>query len=195
MRILEKTLCILALMCLWLMLRFNPAGELLFALSLFLLGIFYLFFSFALLHGIGFRKMFRRASYTDVAGKEIANAIFWGVILFISCFAILFIGLRWGGGRLFSYISLFFLLPGVVISGTKMRHHNTAYYKRVFTRVLPMLCFCVFFLTGLRKAALHFMYSDHPGFVKAVEDTWQHPRDEQAREMMQVEFRKMKGRH
>jgi hypothetical protein len=194
MRILEKALCILAMMCLWLMLIFNPAGELLFALSFFLMGIFYLLFSFALLHGIRFRKMFNRASYEGISAGAIPKAALVGIALFIACFAVLFSALMWIGGTLLLYGSILFLAPVTIVSGMRLKGADAPYNKRLFTRALPMLVLCLLFVFGLRHRALRIMYSNHPDFVNAVERTWRQPRDEQAREVMQAEFRKMRGR-
>ncbi len=194
MRILEKTLCILAMMCLWLMLIFNPAGELLFALSFFLLGIFYLLFSFALIHGIRFRKIFSRASYEGISRGGMLKAAIVGIALFVASFAVMFSALSWVGGRLLLYTAILCLAPVAIVSGMRLKGADAAYNKRLFTRTLPMLILCLLFMFGLRQRALRIMYSNHPDFVNAVERTWQHPRDEQAREVMQAEFRKMRGR-
>ncbi len=191
MRIVEKALCILAVIGYIFLVLFWKGGAPIIAVSLLVLSFLYLFFSFALLNGIKLRAIFRKDSYTNIPSLHIVGAALTGYVFFQTCMGLIFGTLIWTGYKIFLIMG-FALCFIVLVVSAAYRNRDRVYYKRILTRVIPLLSICLFLLLfSPRSFFLEMRYRSHPALIEAQEQSWKDPSNRGLRNKASDEWRKI----
>src|SRR5258706_11537060 len=99
MKIIERASLIISLVGFLLKLLLIRTGNPTLIISASLLSFIYFYFGFALLNNIGFRAMFKKASYANISIGRILGAIGVGLFLSIVLIGILFKLQIWNGSN------------------------------------------------------------------------------------------------
>jgi hypothetical protein len=116
MKKLERTLIVLCIIS-FLFAAFNITGRaVLCNFSFSCLALFYLLFTYFLLHDIPFRKMFSAGSYPDTSPQKVGSGIVTGMIFSIATIGSLFVSLHWQGFSFMYFISANFIFVLLIVS-------------------------------------------------------------------------------
>jgi hypothetical protein len=190
MRIIEKTLCILAVTGYIFILLFWTGGEMMTAFTLMGLCLLYLFLSFAILNGVRLRSVFKKAAYAGIPSMHITAAIVTGLVLAHTCFCLIFGTLLWMGHTEL-LVTAIVTCSIVVIVSIISRRRDIIYYNRILTRTITLMCICVVLVVfSPRNIALEIEYKNHPALIEAQEKSWADPLNAELRERARDEWRK-----
>lgn len=112
------------------------------ALSLTLLSLIYLLFSFLLLNNIRFRSIFKAAAYAHASAYTIVASVFCGLCYAVALQAFLFCVMRWPGGALMSAPALVLAFAALAVAAMFYRKESLC-SKGLLIRSLTMLVLCV----------------------------------------------------
>ena len=105
------------------------------------LVLLYLFFGFALYNGIGFRTLFKMASYEDIPAANIVIAIIAGILHATLLFGYLFFQNHWPGGELLLEAGVLSTIALSAFIYIKDRKTSLTFYKRVSIRPITFVLF------------------------------------------------------
>jgi hypothetical protein len=190
MKIVEKVAFVLAFVGYTLRLLLIKQGSFLVFISMFSLSFIYLYFGFALLNGIAFRSIFKKSTYTGIPSNNILGAIAAGLAMSIGCLGLTFKLLHWPGAgiNLVAGIVLCSILFIIVI--VKKRRKNQMLYKRILIRSTILLSFSFLFMCIPKRVLFEIMYRDRPTLIKAQEELWKDPTNQELIDKMNEEWSK-----
>lgn len=194
MKRVEKVFLIILIVSLIYKYLYGVGSSLLLLLSINLLAVFYLYFSFALLNDIEFRKIFKKASYPKNVRKRLAISIFTGIAISTSLMGILFKIQDYPGADLLLLASLGFTMALSLITLYKNYKVDGDFYFNVFIRVGITALIIISMFKIPEKALLEWQYPDSPEYIKAVIDVRNNPKNDSLQEIKRLEFEKMKNR-
>ncbi len=176
MKKLEIALTAIAFIGIMLVLFRIPGGAFLLILSFGVISMFYCYLGFAIYNGIGFRRMFKKESYSEISTGRIVGAILLGVATSITTVGILFRMMSWPGTVVFLNLGVFGLLIALIVALVKLLTTKSDYYKSVIIRIAPWFLLgliCIFYYRELKR----FKYRNFPAYVKVYEKYKEHPND------------------
>lgn len=194
MKRVEKVFLIILIVSLIYKYLYGVGSSLLLLLSINILAVFYLYFSFALLNDIEFRKIFKKASYPKNVRKRLAISIFTGIAISTSLMGILFKIQDYPGADLLSLVSLGFTMALSLITLYKNYKVDGDFYFNVFIRVGITALIIISMFKIPEKALLEWQYPDSPEYIKAVIDVRNNPKNDSLQEIKRLEFEKMNNR-
>lgn len=194
MKRVEKVFLIILIVSLIYKYLYGVGSSLLLLLSINILAVFYLYFSFALLNDIEFRKIFKKASYPKNVRKRLAISIFTGIAISTSLMGILFKIQDYPGADLLLLASLGFTMALSLITLYKNYKVDGDFYFNVFIRVGITALIIISMFKIPEKALLEWQYPDSPEYIKAVIDVRNNPKNDSLQEIKRLEFEKMKNR-
>ena len=195
MRIIEKALVLIAVFGLIVRLMGEPIGSFIMMTSLCSLCWIYVFLSFALLNGVTLRGAFKSDAYTGIPRWHKIGAVLTGIGLGISCLGILFKLQAWGGAQLYLIQGLVLCLIPSVIGLLKRSGRYKHFYNRVLSRTIILACLCLLFFSLPDLFFLKLYYRDSPAFINAVEQSRKDPSNQQLRDKVNEERRKINQNH
>ena len=195
MRIIEKALVLIAVFGLIVRLLGQPTGSIIMVMSLSSLSWLYVFLSFALLNGIKLRSLFKKGAFTCIPTWHKIGAVLSGIGLGIACIGILFKMQAWGGAQIELIEGLILCLIPAIIGLLKWRGRHKEFYNRVLSRTIIFVCLCLVFLCLPDLFFLRIYYRHNPTFINAVEQSRKDPENQQLRDKVDAERRKIMQNH
>ncbi|MBI1767269.1 MAG: hypothetical protein HYR67_02710 [Bacteroidetes bacterium] len=193
MKLIERAGLIISLLGFLLKLLLIRTGNPILIISASVLAMIYFYFGFALLNDIGFRTMFKKASYADISTGRVLGAIGVGLFLSIVLIGILFKLQIWNGSREMITIGatgLFMTLLAAGIVFLIKRKTIDSFYKGIFVRgVVALLLAVIVFLTPGRSL-IRIYHRDNPAFAELMIKALENPQDEE----LQKQFDDAMGR-
>ena len=120
-----------------------PEGLRLMIIGCSMLGLFYLFFGFALFNGISFKAIFSAQGYQGTNAKRLLFAFVNGFVTFILVEGILFGIARYSGAEFLLGFGLYAGMLILIISGILYWRKSESYYKRMVTRLPAFIVIAV----------------------------------------------------
>jgi len=168
-----------------------PGGSVLTILSLCLLFLIYLFFSFGLLNDIGFRKIWKKKPYEGISTYKILGTIGTGIGLSSAVIGILFKVMMWPGASMTLESGLTLLGIVFIISYIKNNKTKSQTYLNVIKRSLFIGAIGVIWLFIPRSSFLEFKYRNHPSYVEAMKNVWKNPSNIEFQKTLYEERKKL----
>lgn len=168
-----------------------PGSSILTILSLSGISVMYMYLSFALFNGVGFRGIFNKGSFQGKSAGRIVGAIGTGLALSVSAVGIVFKLQSWPGASLQLMISIVGLGAVLIVSLFKIRKNTDGYYVNLLKRVLLFGAISLALLSIPAKAWLDWRYPNNPEFVNAVLEAREHPENQKLWEKVDDERQKM----
>lgn len=187
----EQILVLLAVLAVILNMALVPGGVAFTLLTLALLSCLYFNFSFALLNGIRFRKLFKKESYQGVSTLQIIGAIGAGFALSILLVGIMFKLLRWPGASINLMTGLLLTIIVTIVCVIRYFINTSVFCKRVLTRTVVAAVAGIILLMIPSQAIVHFKYRNYPAYLEAFDNYQEHPDDVELLRHMDEERRKM----
>lgn len=191
----EQILALLALLAIILNMALVPGGVAFTLLTLALLSSLYFYFSFALLNGIRFRKMFKKESYQGVSTLQIIGAIGTGFALSMLLVGIMFKLLRWPGASINLITGLLLTIIVTIVCVIRYFMNTSVFCKRVLTRTAVAAVAGIILLMIPSQAIVHFKYRNYPAYLEAFDKYQEHPDDVELLRHMDEERRKVEEGH
>jgi glucan phosphoethanolaminetransferase (alkaline phosphatase superfamily) len=156
-------------------------------IGLSLLSMIYFYFGFALFNGIGFRGVFKKASFANVSTSRIIGAVGFGLALSIISIGILFKLLIWNGANEMLIIGASVLFCILVIAGVTFlmkKKPVDVFYKGIFMRgIAALILACVlFFVPG--RALIQLYYRNDPEVGELMIRAQENPNDEESQKAL-----------
>jgi glucan phosphoethanolaminetransferase (alkaline phosphatase superfamily) len=182
MKLIERACLTLSLLGILLKLLLIRSGNPVLIISASLLSFVYFYFGFALLNGIGFRAMFKKASYANISTGRILGAIGVGFFLSIILIGLLFKLMIWNGAQEMITIGatgLFMVLLAACVVMVIKRKSLDSFYKGIFVRggVALLLAVIVFLTPG--RSLIRIYHRDNPAFAELMIKALENPQDEE----------------
>lgn len=193
MKITEKILLALALIGITFSFIPFPGGSVLTVLSLSVLSLLYFYFSFALLHNIKFRNIFKKSSYAGISTIRIVGSVASGMVISTLTIGLLFELMMWPGASAMMIIGVVPALIIIVISFIKYLSGKSDFYKSVLVRIVPLLILTAVCMSLPQHTILNVKYRCCPDYVKAVQAAEEDPFNEELQQKAEEEERKMNG--
>lgn len=175
MRVAEIVFVVIAFIGLIMEAALIKGGSIIFLFAMLgLIGI-YFYLSFALLNGIRFRDIFKKASYQNVSRNHIVASVCMGFAMSIIATGLLFTIMRWKGAFIEILMGLMFITIPLIISVSKYLSTKHHFYLRILKRAVPL------YVLGLVIYNLpwHFWekitYRNHPAYIQAMERAEENP--------------------
>jgi hypothetical protein len=162
-----------------------PYSALLITLSIFILSLIYLFFSFKLLNGN------KKDTTEKTSSLRQTGIILTGVALSLVLIGILFKFLQWPYGSFNLMIGLLCLIPIIVISIFKFTKTNSEFYKNLLFRILIIGVIGTLLLFTKNESLLELKYRDFPEYVEAEKNLMQDPTNKELERIANEERKKM----
>ncbi|WP_179018750.1 GldL-related protein [Winogradskyella forsetii] len=162
-----------------------PYSALLITLSIFILSLIYLFFSFKLLNSN------KKDSTEKPSSLRQTGIILTGIALSLVLIGILFKFLQWPYGSFNLMIGLLCLIPIIVISIFKFTKTNSEFYKNLLFRILIIGVIGTLLLFTKNETLLALKYRDFPDYVEAEKKLMQDPTNKELEIIANEEREKM----
>lgn len=151
-------------------------------ISAILLSSLYLLFSFALLHGIGFRKIVGNQSFQGIDAKGMIGAILIGLMLSLTVFGIICRWMWWAD----IYIALVPGVLGLLISAgiiwQQRKKNASRLYPHAFRRVIIYGILGIFFILIPADFCVKIKYHQYPDYVETVLEANRNPENQDLRQ-------------
>ncbi|SFT40418.1 hypothetical protein SAMN05216474_0373 [Lishizhenia tianjinensis] len=195
MRTLEKILILLFVLTLGLQFFLIAGTTLLFVLVAMLLSCIYFYLGFAVLNGVRFRSIFKKAAYEEFKGKEIAFAIGIGLSLSTLVIGILFKALQWPGAEFMLQFGLgsgLILLLAVVLF---FRKNNPVFFKFNTLRIgiFGLLGIIFYFISN--NTFLEIKYGEYPEYVELRKQLYNDPTNLELQQQVNDAYFKIEQEH
>jgi hypothetical protein len=187
MRLLEKFLAIALVISLSLKFSLISGGNYLTMLILSALSIVYFPLGFFLFNQIGFRQIFRQASYYGLSTLKILLPVITGLGLSIISIGSLFKFLDLPGGHQMLIAGLPILLIVLVISLRNSRDESEI-YKLIFKRIGIIGSCGVIMLFISPLTIIKYQYRNHPDYINAYVNYLNDTRNEELRKKKEIEY-------
>jgi hypothetical protein len=182
MKLFERATLIISVLAFILKLLLVHSVNPVFIISVSLLSFIYLYFGFALLNGIGFSVMFRKASYINISSGRILGAIGTGFFLSIIIIGILFKLMIWNGSHEMLTIGttgLFLTLLAAGVVFLIKRKNVDLFYQGIFARGgLAILFAGIIFLTPTHSL-VRIYHRDNPDYAELMIKVLENPENEE----------------
>ncbi|PKG50276.1 GldL-related protein, partial [Olleya sp. 1-3] len=162
-----------------------PYSALLITLSIFILSLIYLFFSFKLLNSN------KKDSTEKTSSLRQTGIILTGITLSLVLIGILFKFLQWPYGSFNLMVGLLCLIPIIVISIFKFTKSNSEFYKNLLFRILIIGVIGTLLLFTKNETLLELKYRDFPNYVEAEKKLMQDPTNKELEIIANKEREKM----
>jgi len=153
-----------------------------FIISTSLLSCVYLYFGFALLNSVGFRAMFKKASYDNVSAGRIIGAIGVGFFLSIIVIGILFKLMIWSGSHEMLTIGTTGLVITLLAAGVVFlikRKNLDLFYQGIFVRGAFAILFAVIVFLTPGRSLIRIYHRDNPVYAELMIKALENPEDEE----------------
>ena len=162
-----------------------PYSALLITLTVFILSLVYLFFSFKLLNNN------KKDSTEKTSSLRKTGIILTGVTLWLVLIGILFKFLQWPYGSFNLMFSLLCLIPILGISIFKFTKTNAEFYKKLMFRILIIGVIGTLLLFTKNETLLELKYRNFPDYVEAEKNLMNDPTNKELERIANEERKKM----
>ena len=182
MKLFEKITFALSLIGILLKLLLIRTGNPVLIISASLLSCIYFYFGFALINGVGFRAMFKKASYAPISGIRIVAGIGVGLFLSIVVIGSLFKLQIWMGSIEMITIGstglfVIFLAAGVVF--LVKRKSLDAFYRGIFLRGAIAIIFAFIIFAIPSRSLIRIYHRDNPAYGELMIKALENPQDKE----------------
>tara|TARA_B110000908_G_scaffold93488_1_gene110747 strand:+ start:2487 stop:3068 length:582 start_codon:yes stop_codon:yes gene_type:complete len=162
-----------------------PKSNMAILISILLLSLIYVIFSFALLNEIRFREIFKKESYQNVSGKKIIGAIAIGVGFSIVLLGILFKLLIWTGGQYMLQTGITFLGVITFVFVIYYLIKKTANLRKTFIRIgiIGGIALITYFTPT--DTLIDYYYQDNPEYAELFKKSNADPNNEELNRQLQ----------
>lgn len=185
----------IALIALVLNLLMVPFSGLLTVLSLSLLSMIYMYFSFALFNGIRLRTIFKKSARQGVSNTRIFGSVLTGFALAMTTVGILFKIQDWPFGFLNLLIGLAGLAIALIVGAIGYSRTKSPYFTKIFKRIAVWGGLAVILLLIPKETFLELRYRSHPEYIEAVKQSMADPGNEALQDKVNEEHLKMNQGH
>lgn len=181
----------IAILALVLNLLMVPLTGVLTVVSLSLLSVFYMYFSFAFFNGIRLRHIFKKSAYEGITTMRILGSILMGFALSVTTMGILFKFQDWPLSHINLIIGLLGLTIALIVGAIKYSRTKSEYYTTLFKRIAVVGGLAVVLLLIPKETFLELRYRSHPEYIDAVKNSIADPENEGLWDKVDEEHRKM----
>lgn len=161
-----------------------PASGVLTVISLSALAELYFLLSFPLLNNIGFRKLFKKETYSDIEIKRIALSVVIGVFGFSTVIiGILFKVMFWKGGGIQLVAGLIFMTIVFVIISFFYIKEKTGFYKNTLIRFLIIAFIGMLMFLTPKTKIVDIIYGKNE-YSEALKDVMLYPENNEYRQTL-----------
>jgi len=188
---LEIVMLLLALLALILKMAHLAGGGLFTVIILSTLTLIYWCFGFALFNSIRLSKIFNKAAYQGISAKRIIGGIVTGLVLSVGVIGVMFKFLSWPGAMAQLQSGLFLMVIVAIVAAYKMLGSKDGYYSKILKRLALFGAICAFLVFLPLETWLNWKYPNHPDYVKAELASHADPGNQELRNRVKEEGRKM----
>ncbi len=170
---------------------FVVGGVALTVVSLSFLSCIYFYFGFALFNNIGFRKMFKKASYEGKTAMRMVGAVATGFVLSMIIIGIMFKINIWIGSQAMLTTSILPLIIITIIVVVRYIITKSSYYKAILIRLAIYGSIGIVFLFITSEKIVAFKYRNHPAYVEAFKTYLTDPHNAILLDKLDTERRKV----
>jgi hypothetical protein len=182
MKLLEKITFAFSLIGIVLKLLLIRSGNPTLIISASLLSSIYFYFGFALVNGVGFRAMFKKASYAAISGIRIVAGIGLGVFLSIVVIGSLFKLQIWMGSIEMITIGSTGLLVTVLAASVVFlikRKTLDAFYRGIFLRGAVAFIFAFIIFAIPARSLIRIYHRNNPAYAELMIKALENPQDKE----------------
>ena len=166
-------------------------ASILLVLSLSTIAVLYQYFSFALMHEIPLKSVFKKEIYPEKSGKYIALAVLAGIALSFAAVGSMFKLLHWPGANMIILIAIASNLVVFISTFLLSKGKSLVVIKNIQKRSAFAFLFCGGLFYFGSYLFLDFKYRAYPNYIEAVKAFQDNPNDEGLRTKMEDEKMKM----
>ncbi|MBS1559471.1 MAG: hypothetical protein JST69_12180 [Bacteroidetes bacterium] len=182
MKLLEKITFALSLIGIMLKLLLVRSGNPVLIIGASLLSCIYFYLGFALINGIGFRAMFKKASYAAIRGIRIVAGIGIGLFLSIVVIGSLFKLQIWMGSIEMMAIGSTGLLITVLAASVVFlvkRKSLDLFYRAIFLRGAIAFIFALIIFAIPSRSLIRIYHRDNPAYAELMIKALENPQDKE----------------
>lgn len=191
MRKKEAVLIVLSIFSLGLNLLFSSGMNPWPVITLSLLAMLYLFFSFAILNNIDLKRIFKKEPYVEVSKTKIAGAILIGLALSLTLIGILFRFKYWPNSSFILETGLGGLLLVTIIGFIKYPRTESDYFINIFRRIVIVGGLGLLFMVVPQNTWVAIKYRNHPQCSDALKKLLVNPYKTELWEDLEFERKSM----
>ena len=165
-----------------------PGKSIALVLGFGILGFVYQLFSFAILNGISFKKMFNKKNYIGISANRILASVFTGFVFAIASYAILFHVMFWPGGVFIRNVAIIGLLVVIAISSFKYSKNKAPFFRNTIIRATIFSVLIIVLSIISTDNFVRFQYRNDPEYAEAFLKVLKSPNDS----TFQKEFKELK---
>ena len=178
MKYVELFLIFVAIVCIYLHSDLVVGAGALLVITLSILSMFYQFFGFALLNGIGLRKLFRKKTYQDTSAMSFVGAAVTGfMVLSIAPLALLFNFMSYSGASEMITIGMAALIVTNAVALIIWLVKKAKNCLLILKRTVPFTLALIVFVIHTPEEWNMFRHRNYPGAYELHQQMMQHPED------------------
>jgi hypothetical protein len=187
----ELIFVILGLVSILLNLFLIPFANLFMLLSLSILSVFYLYFSFTFFNGIQLRNIFKKVAYSDVSALRIVGAIGTGIALSQTIIGLIFKFNEWPGAFVMMSVGLSGLLVVTIVGLIQFTKNKIDYYRNIFKRIALFGGITLILVVLPSNLMFEFKYRNYPTYIEAYKKFIENPTNKELSDKVAAERRKV----
>jgi hypothetical protein len=171
-----------------------PFANLFMLLSLSILSVFYLYFSFAFFNGIQLRNIFKKVAYKDVSALRIVGAIGTGIALSQTIIGLIFKFNEWPGAFVMMSVGLSGFLVVAIVGFIQFTKNKIDYYRNIFKRIALFGGLTLILVVLPSNLMFEFKYRNYPTYIEAYKKFIENPTNKELSDKVAAERRKVFNR-
>jgi hypothetical protein len=193
MKILERIFLVMLLAGFTLLYMSLPGGLLLTIISTSLFALFYFALGFAIFNRIELKQIFNKSAYQGLNVFKLLVGFLSGYGVSMWLMSLLFLVAEWPGARTIFYSAIGIVVVAFIFGIIAHKSFYSTFQSLFLPRlvVLLILTGVAVNLTPLNR--LQRAYKDHPDYIEAVKASRQDPNNQELKERVEWERRKMNG--
>jgi hypothetical protein len=168
-----------------------PFANLFMLLSLSILSVFYLYFSFAFFNGIQLRNIFKKVAYADVSALRIVGAIGTGIALSQTIIGLIFKFNEWPGAFVMMSVGLSGFLVVAIVGFIQFTKNKIDYYRNIFKRIALFGGLTLILVLLPSNLMFEFKYRNYPTYIEAYKKFIENPTNKELSDKVAAERRKV----